>query len=90
VPLVKDAVAALNALLEERGVAAQTQAAVFINARKQSLSRFGVIYILRRAVNAAAKGRPSVGTKAISPHTLRHYVPFLTMSSDIGQVRFSI
>jgi site-specific recombinase XerD len=73
VPLVKDAVAALNALLEERGVAAQPEAAVFVNTRKQRLSRFGVIHILRRAVTAAAKTKPSLATMAVSPHTLRHY-----------------
>jgi len=94
VPLTKDAVAALNALLEERGTAAQAQAAVFVNSRKHRLTRFGVNHLLRRAVHTAAKARPSVGTKAISPHTLRHYVGFPTMSTNfagtalIGLLRF--
>jgi len=84
VPLAKDAVAALNALLEERGVAAQPHAAVFVNSRKHRLTRYGVNHILCRAVHIAAKARPSVGTKAISPHTLRHYSAFRTMPSEVG------
>jgi site-specific recombinase XerD len=80
VPLVKDVVAAVNALIQERGIAAQPEAAVFVNSRKQRLSRFGVTHILRRAVTAAVKAKPSLGTKTISPHTLRHYSAFRTIT----------
>jgi len=86
VPLVKDAVAAVNALLQERGIAAQPEAAVFVNTRKQRLSRFGVIHILRRAITAAAKTKPSLGTMAVSPHTLRHYLapPIMSLRAIPG------
>lgn len=43
-----------------------------------------VWYACREAANHAGL------TKRIGPHTLRHYLPFLTMSSDIGKVRLSI
>jgi len=86
VPLAKDAVAALNALLEERGVATQPPAAVFVNSRKHRLTRFGVNHLLRRAVHTAAKARPSVGTKAISPHTLRHTLAMNLLQAGVDLV----
>ncbi len=88
VPLAKDTAVVLRAYLEERRVASQPEAPVFVNARGRRLSRFGVIHILRQAVSITTK--PIVGTKSISPHTLRHYLPFRTMSSDIGHVRLSM
>src|SRR6266516_7957663 len=50
VPIAKDTASLLRAYLEERRVASQPQAPVFANARGRRLSRFGVIYILLRAV----------------------------------------
>jgi len=86
VPLAKDAVAALNALIEERGTAAQPQNALFVNSWKHRLTRYGVNHLLHRAVCTAAKTRPSIGTKCISPHTLRRYVEFRTISSTPDRI----
>jgi len=44
--------------------------------------------MIQRAVRDAVQ-RAGV-TKQASPHTLRHYVPFLTMSSGLGQQSCSI
>jgi integrase/recombinase XerD len=44
----------------------------FPSARGQMLSRDGVDHLLRRAVATAAAKCPSLGTKAVSPHVLRH------------------
>ena len=51
VPLAKDTAVVLRAYLEERRVASQPEAPVFVNARGRRLSRFGAIHILRQAVH---------------------------------------
>ena len=48
------------------------QEAATKNARGQPLSRDGVDYLLRRAVSSAAQSCPSLKTKRVSPHVLRH------------------
>ena len=60
----------------------------FLNAHNKRLSRFGVVTILKRHVAAAATQQLSLATKRISPHTMRHYVPFLTMSRTSPGIRF--
>jgi len=44
----------------------------FPSARGQALSRDGVDHLLRRAVTTAAAACPSMGSKKVSPHVLRH------------------
>jgi len=48
---------------------------LFVSERGQPLTRQAVNYL----IGAAAE---SAGLKNVHPHTLRHYLPFLTMSSD--------
>jgi len=58
--------------LGERRIPADANLAVFVNARGHRLTRFGVIYILRRAVAKAAQALPRLGERSVSPHILRH------------------
>jgi integrase/recombinase XerD len=44
----------------------------FPSARGRALSRFGVSYILARAVRDASSACPSLNSKRVSPHLLRH------------------
>jgi integrase/recombinase XerD len=44
----------------------------FPNARRASLTREGVRYLLRQAAHAASASCPSLRTKRLSPHVLRH------------------
>jgi site-specific recombinase XerD len=53
------------------------------NARGGRLSAHGVHYVLAKDVATATSSCPSLKHKRVSPHVLRHYVPFLTMSSDV-------
>ena len=45
---------------------------LFLNARREPLSRAGFEYILEKYVAAATARCPSLATKRISPHVLRH------------------
>jgi integrase/recombinase XerD len=55
---------------------------VFRNQRGNPLTRFGARLILQRHVKHAAQALPSLKHKRIHPHSLRHYLPFLTMSGN--------
>jgi integrase/recombinase XerD len=56
---------------------------VFPNARGKPLSRYGVNYLLQQTVRRAVVTCPTLRRKTVSPHVLRHYLPFLTMSSHV-------
>jgi site-specific recombinase XerD len=83
VPLSKDTISVLRAHVEQRRVVSQPQAPVFVNARGQRLSRFGVIHILRQAVSITIKTRPIAGSNSISPHTLRHSLAMGLLQSGV-------
>jgi site-specific recombinase XerD len=69
-PLRKEAATVISQWLRERN--GQPEAALFPNARGGSLSRDGVEYLLGRHVITATKQCPSLKTKRVSPHVLRH------------------
>lgn len=70
IPLRKEVVMAVRQWLRERN--GQPADPVFTNARGQRLSRDGVHYILTQHVKNARAKCPSLKTKRISPHVLRH------------------
>jgi site-specific recombinase XerD len=69
-PLWKTTTAALRAWLAVRGT--QSVPELFVSARGESLTRSGVDYILRKHVRIAMQHCPSLATKRVSPHVLRH------------------
>jgi hypothetical protein len=46
------------------------------------MTRTGVTDRLKLAVTKAAKRRPELTKRHISPHTIRHYLPFRIMSGS--------
>ncbi len=56
---------------------------LFPNARGGRLSAHGVHYLLHKYVLAATNECSSLKNKRVSPHVLRHYVPFLTISGNL-------
>src|SRR4030095_5843750 len=69
-PLWKQTVAALRAWLSIRGTLAVPE--LFVNTHRQPLTRAGFEYILDKHVDTATRRCPSLATKRISPHVLRH------------------
>jgi site-specific recombinase XerD len=70
VPLWADTAQVLKAWFEELGEEAWPIA--FPNARGKALSREGVDYLLKQAVQRAMPACPGLATKNITPHVVRH------------------
>jgi integrase/recombinase XerD len=71
VPLWAETARVLRAWFRELGDQSSGSVA-FPSARGHALSRDGVDHLLRRVVATAASACPSLGTKKVSPHVLRH------------------
>ncbi len=69
-PLWKQTVGALRAWLAVRGTFAVPE--LFVNARREPMTRAGFEYILEKHTRTATKHCSSLATKRISPHVLRH------------------
>jgi site-specific recombinase XerD len=72
IPLSKGTAKLLKALCDQRRLPPDSEAALFVNARGQRLTRHGVTHVLKRAVATASGTKPELADRAISPHTLRH------------------
>jgi len=70
VPLWPATARVVKAWFQELG--AQASGMAFPNARGKPLSRDGVDYLLQQAVQRARPACPSLATKNISPHVIRH------------------
>jgi integrase/recombinase XerD len=65
------------------------QERVFLNRLRQPLTRFGIYALVRRAVTEAAGTIPSLKTKRVSPHCIRHASAchLLRAGVDINTIR---
>jgi site-specific recombinase XerD len=85
-PLLKETASALRAWLSLRGDVAVPE--LFVNARGEPLSRWGVAYILKKHVRTASRRQTSLREKRVSPHVLRHTCAILALQAthDIRKV----
>ena len=76
----------MRAWLAIRGTAVAPE--LFVNARGQAMTRSGFEYILDKHVASAARQCPSLSTKNVSPHSLRHScaLTILQSTKDIRRV----
>ncbi|MFZ0591946.1 MAG: tyrosine-type recombinase/integrase [Bryobacteraceae bacterium] len=85
-PLWKTTAAALRAWLAVRGPIASPE--VFVNARGEPFSRWGIAYILRRHVKTVNQKCSMLHGKRVSPHVLRHTCAMIVLQAtqDIRKV----
>ena len=71
-PLWPETVTALQNYLNNRQPVVPLIAYVFLNARGYHITRFGIRDIIRRYAAKASEDCPSLRSKKVNPHTLRH------------------
>ena len=84
--LWKEVAEAVQAWIAVRGQASVPE--LFVNARGGNLSRWGCAHLLKKHVGAAASACPSLATRRVSPHVLRHTcaISILQATGDIRKV----
>jgi len=84
-PLWKRTVVEIAALVQGR----EASEPVFRNARSGPFTRFGIYSLVRRCAKTAARTMPSISTKRVSPHTIRHTTAthLLRAGVDINTIR---
>jgi site-specific recombinase XerD len=71
-PLWPESVAALENYFSTWKSDLLEESPVFVNAEGRRITRFGIRYLVRQYAAQAAHVCPSVKSKNVSPHTLRH------------------
>jgi site-specific recombinase XerD len=84
-PLWPETVRELRTLVEGRS----PQERVFVNRCRQSMTRFGIHALVERTALRAQSAMPSLATKRVSPHSLRHSTAthLLRSGAEINTVR---
>lgn len=85
-PLWKETARAVRAWVAVRGEGLGPE--LFLNARGEAMTRSGFEYVLRKHVRSASEECPSLLTKRVSPHVLRHTCAMIVLSAtnDIRKV----
>jgi site-specific recombinase XerD len=80
VPLWPETAILLKSYIAERKASRNN---VFLNARGQPLSRFGIRHILKTRIAAAVEHCPSLSKKKVGPHTFRHSTAMHLLQSGV-------
>ncbi|OGW81651.1 MAG: hypothetical protein A3G33_08330 [Omnitrophica bacterium RIFCSPLOWO2_12_FULL_44_17] len=72
VPLWPETAHLLESYLTGRALLDKPDAKLFLNARGETLGRFGIRYIIRKRIAGAIDDCPSLASKKTGPHTFRH------------------
>jgi integrase/recombinase XerD len=83
VPLWPETAILLKSYIAERKASQDIPNNVFLNARGQPLTRFGIRHILRKRIAAAVEGCPSLSRKNVGPHTFRHTTAMHLLQSGV-------
>ncbi len=84
-PLWASTASTLRALVAGRN----SQDPVFLNRRREGITRFGIYALVRRCAARAARRVPAIAKKRVSPHVIRHTtaVHLLRAGVDINTIR---
>ncbi len=85
-PLWKETTSAVRAWIAVRGDASAPE--LFLNARGEPMTRSGFEYILGKHVSTASSTQPSLRSKRVSPHVLRHTCAMVALQAtrDVPKV----
>lgn len=72
VPLWPETTKLLSDYLVATGLIKQPQSKIFLNARGEPLSRFGIRHIIQNRIRKVSTSCPSLAKKKVGPHTFRH------------------
>jgi site-specific recombinase XerD len=89
-PLWPETVAALRAYLEQRIPKQPATQHLFLNANGVAITRFGIRHITGKYAAAAEVRCPSIKTKTVGPHTIRHSTAMhlLRSGNDVNMVSY--
>ncbi len=71
-PLWPETVEAIKSYITARRPKQEDESHLFLNDRGESITRFGIRYIINKYTDKAIEAQPSLKKKKISPHTFRH------------------
>lgn len=88
-PLWPETIKVIRAYMEDRKLNPGDRAPLFVNAKGDRLSRFGLRHIITRRVAAATKSCQTLLTRKIGPHTFRHTTAMHLLQSgvDLNMIR---
>jgi site-specific recombinase XerD len=87
-PLWQQTAILLQQLLDERDNALPNER-LFLNHRRQPLTRFGVRYLLAKYCNQASKIKPTLVGKRLHPHSMRHSTAVHLLKSGVDIITIS-
>jgi integrase/recombinase XerD len=87
-PLWPQVAELLKELITKRGMA-QPEERVFLNHRKQPLTRYGIRYLLTKYCELAKKHTPTLVGKRLHPHSMRHSTAVHLLKSGVDIVTIS-
>ena len=83
IPLYPETIEAIKAYLDFRKNAGFQSDTLFLNAKGERISRFGIAYLIREYLAKAARKCPSLANKNVTPHTFRHTIALHLIQSGV-------
>jgi site-specific recombinase XerD len=83
IPLWRETATALQQWVKTRERAHIKEPRLFVNAHRRPISRFGIAHILAKYAAKAAATCPSLQTKRVTPHVMRHTTALHLIQSNV-------